>query len=205
MEHTLLAVLSKFTYLALVAILAVAGLGVPVSEDLTLMIAGLLAARGVTSFVPTLIVGYLGVLFGDALIHQWGRRLGPRATAQPWVRRAITPAREEQLRVHFQKHGALTVIVGRHLPVARAPIFFLAGANGVPLWKFVLADAVTAAVTVPLVTWLGFKFGEHLDELRARIHHAEWVIAAVVVVVALALWLWRRRRDPPLKREGGVL
>jgi membrane protein DedA with SNARE-associated domain len=70
----------------------------------------------------------------------------------------------------------------------RAPIFFLAGASGVPLWKFLIADALSAVVTVPFVTTLGYKFAEHLPEIRARLHHLQW-LAGGAVVVAVLIWL----------------
>lgn len=194
MEHALAGLLSRFTYPAMVALLAAAGLGVPISEDLTLLLGGALAARGVTHYWPTLLSGYCGVLFGDCLIQHWGRRLGPAAYQHQRVQKVLSLERQEKLRSHYARHGFLTVVVGRHTPMLRAPIFFLAGASGVPFWKFLLADAVSAAFTVPLVVTLGYKFAEHLDDIRRSIHHVEWIVVAVVAVFAAAWFLWRRRR-----------
>ena len=211
MEHALTHFLSQFTYVALVGVLAAAGLGVPVSEDLTLLLGGGLAAREVTSFWPTLFCGYSGVLLGDVLIHHWGQRIGPAAYGHRIVLKHLSLRRQERLREHFARHGFWTIVVGRHTPMLRAPIFFLAGASHVPLWKFALADAVSAAVTVPLVVTLGYYFAEHLGEIRAGIHHVQWVIAGVVVVSVALSWLWRRRRprqprradeDEPRQSEG---
>jgi membrane protein DedA with SNARE-associated domain len=192
-EHALAQLLHQFTYVALVGILAAGGLGVPISEDLTLLIAGGLAARGVTSFWPTMVTGYCGVLFGDLLIHAWGKRLGPAAYRTKRVQKALSPERQEKVRSHFARHGFWTVVVGRHTPILRAPVFFLAGASGVSRAKFLLADALSCAVTVPLVTALGFYFGEHLDEVRQKIHHAQWAIGGAVLVAAV-VWFWLRRR-----------
>jgi membrane protein DedA with SNARE-associated domain len=193
-EHALAHFLSKFTYLAIVGVLTAAGLGVPISEDLTLLLAGGLAARGVTDYWPSLLSGYFGVLFGDVLIHHWGQRMGPAAYRHRMVRKHLSPERQDKLRSHFARHGFWTVVVGRHTPMLRAPIFFLAGASHVPLWKFALADALSAAVTVPIVVTLGYEFAEHLDEIRAKIHHAQWVIAAVVAAALIGWWVWRRRQ-----------
>jgi membrane protein DedA with SNARE-associated domain len=192
-EAALAQLLHQFTYFALVAILAAGGLGVPISEDLTLLLAGALAARGITSFWPTMVVGYCGVLFGDLLIHSWGMRLGPAAYGTRRVQKALSPERQEKVKAHFAKHGFWTVVVGRHTPILRAPVFFLAGASGVSRTKFLLADALSCAVTVPLVTALGFYFGEHLEEIRARIHHAQWAIGGLVLLGVL-VWIYLRRR-----------
>ena len=193
MEQALGQLLHQFTYLALVGILAIGGLGVPVSEDLVLLISGALAARGLMSFWPTLVTGSCGVLFGDLLIHTWGKRLGPAAWKTKRIQKALSPERQEKVRSHFARHGFLTIVVGRHTPILRAPVFFLAGASGVSRGKFLLADALSCAITVPLVTTLGFYFGEHFEELKEKIHHAQWIIGAVVVA-GVAVWLYVRRR-----------
>src|SRR6266404_1036309 len=189
MEHALAEFLAKYTYLAMLVVLTAAGLGIPVSEDLTLLLAGALAGSGVTRFLPTVAGGYLGVL----LIYHWGRKLGPGAYNHPRVRKHLSPERLEKLRAHFGRHGFLTVVVGRHTPLLRAPIFFLAGASGVPLWKFLLADGLSAAVTVPLITSLGYFFGDHLDETRRKLHGFEWGAAGVILVAAALWWFFRRR------------
>lgn len=200
MEHALAHFLSKFTYVAIVAVLSAAGLGVPISEDLTLLLAGGLAAGGLTDFWPTLISGYCGVVLGDVLIHHWGWRLGPAAWQRRMVQKHFPPARQEKLQRHFRRHGFLTIVVGRHTPMLRAPIFFLAGASRLPLWKFLLADALSSAVTVPLVVTLGFYFGEHLEDIRGKMRQIQWALGAAALVGATIWILWRRRRRA---QEGG--
>jgi membrane protein DedA with SNARE-associated domain len=192
-EHALAHFLSKFTYVAIVAVLTGAGLGLPISEDLTLLLGGGLAAQEVTSFWPTLAAGYFGVLLGDVLIHRWGMRIGPLAYGHRLVKKHLSPERQEKLRAHYARHGFWTVVVGRHTPLLRAPIFFLAGASHVPLWKFALADALSAAVTVPAVVALGYYFGEHIADIRALLHKVQWSVAGAVLAAIVLVWLWRRR------------
>jgi len=192
-EHALAHLISKFTYIAIVGVLAAAGLGVPISEDLTLLVGGGLAAREVTDFWPTLGAGYFGVLLGDVLIHHWGARIGPAAYRHRLVQKHLSLERQEKLRAHFARHGFLTIVVGRHTPMLRAPIFFLAGASNVPLWKFALADALSAAITVPIVVMLGFYFGEHLADIRAIIHRVQWSVFAAVLAGIALIWFLRRR------------
>src|SRR4051794_16110837 len=103
----------------MLALLVAAGLGVPISEDLTLRLAGALSGQAVTKFWPPLIAGYLGVLLGALLIFHWGARLGPKAYEPPRVRKHLSANRQEKLHAHFRKHGFLTVVVGRHTPMLR--------------------------------------------------------------------------------------
>ena len=117
--------------------------------------------------------------------------------AGPWSQTGQCAARQ-----HFARHGFLTIVVGRHTPVLRAPIFFLAGASRLPVWKFLLADALSSAVTVPIVVTLGFYFGEHLDDIQAKIHHVQWIVLAAVVGGAVIWWLLRRRRSRRAGKSG---
>ena len=195
MEHTLAELLQRYTYPALLLLLSAAGLGVPISEDLVLLIAGALASHGVTRFVPTLLAGYFGVILGDALIYHWGKKLGPAAYEHRLVRKVISPERADKLRRHFARHGFWTVVVGRHTPGLRAPIFFLSGASGVSFGTFLLADMLSAAVTVPAVVTLGYLFGEHLDDIRRLLHEAHWIIGAAVLAGVAVWWLVRKRRQ----------
>jgi membrane protein DedA with SNARE-associated domain len=193
-EHTLAELLQRYTYPAVLVLLSAAGLGVPISEDLVLLLAGALASQGVTRYVPTLLAGYFGVILGDALIYHWGKKLGPNAYEQKFVRKVVSPERAEKLRSHFARHGFWTVVVGRHTPGLRAPIFFLSGASGVKFPTFLVADMASAAVTVPLVVTLGYLFGEHLDDLRRLLHRAHWVIGGAALLGVAMWWFLRRRR-----------
>jgi membrane protein DedA with SNARE-associated domain len=133
------------------------------------------------------------VVLGDLLIYHWGSRLGPAAYNHRRIQKHLSPDRQQKLRSHFARHGFLTVVVGWHTPMLRAPIFFLAGASGVPPWKFALADYLAAAVTVPVVVTLGFYFGDRLDHIRKWIQEVEWAVAAVALLLLGAWWLVRRR------------
>ncbi|HYV67852.1 MAG TPA: DedA family protein [Myxococcales bacterium] len=194
MEHAVAKLLLQYSYPAILVLLSAAGLGVPISEDLVLLLAGALASQGVTQYLPTLLTGYTGVVLGDALIYHWGQRLGPRAYEHRHVRKVLSPEREGKLRSHFARHGFWTIVVGRHTPGLRAPIFFLAGASGVSFPKFLLADMLSAAVTVPAVVTLGYLFGAHLDDIRRLLHRAHWAVGAAVLVGAGVWWFVRHLR-----------
>jgi membrane protein DedA with SNARE-associated domain len=193
-ERVVAGFLQQFTYPAMLLLLVAAGMGVPVSEDLVLLLGGAISSQGFTRYVPTLLAGYGGVIAGDALIYHWGKKLGPRAYEHKLARRVLSRERAQKLHEHFGRHGFWTVVAARHMPGLRPPIFFLSGASGVRFATFLLADMLSAAVTVPAVVTIGYFFGSHLEDARRLLHRADWIVAVVALAGVGVWWFLRRRR-----------
>ena len=188
--------LGHFTYAALFALLVGAGLGLPFPEEATQLTAGFLAHRGLLSFWPALAVSYAGIVAGDVLLYRLGRRHGARFLASRWVVRFFTPERRSWVERHFASHDFLTIAVARHASGLRLPVFATAGAMGVPLRTFLLADGLSALLSVPLVVSLGYLFASKLDEVKRHLREAELLGLLLIAAVAAATVVvkWRRRR-----------
>ncbi len=188
--------LEHFTYAALFALLVGAGVGLPFPEELTQLTAGFLARTGRIAFWPAAAVTWAGILLGDYLLFRLGRRHGPRILESRPIARLLTPSRRRFIEKHFSRHAFLTIMAGRHASGLRLPTFALAGMSGVSTGTFLLADALSALLSVPLVVGLGWLFAENLKVARRDLREVE-LAAAVVVVSAIAItWLWRRRAPP---------
>lgn len=183
-----------FSYPAVFLLLLGTGVGAPVSEDLILLTAGWVASTGRATLSFMLLAAYVGILCADGLLFRIGRTLGPKATQHRWVGRLLKPSRVAWAAKHFDSHGALTVFIARLLPGVRTPSFLLAGISGMSPGRFLLADALGALITVPLLVLLGFRFGGTVLEQVRSVSKGLLVIVVVVVAMALAArWLWRRR------------
>lgn len=185
--------IAHFGYLALLSVLLAAGVGVPFPEEVTQLTAGVLAHRGVLDLRATLVVIWVGILAGDLLIFEISRRHGPRALSSRLVGRVLTPARRATLERHFARHAFLTILVARHAGAVRAAAFALAGASGVPLRTFLVADALSAIVSVPVVVGAGYLFSQHLGEVERDLRILE-IALALVIVLAVTLFLRARAR-----------
>jgi membrane protein DedA with SNARE-associated domain len=189
----LVRLLTQLSYAALFGLLVAGGVGVPVPEELIQLTAGYLARQGVLSFVPAVAVTWLGLVVGDYLLFRLGRRHGPALLGSRHVARLLTPARRAFIERHFARHSVLTIMAARHASGFRLPVFALAGASGVRSVTFLLADGVSALVSVPLVVGLGWYFAGHIEELKKEVHEIELIVAGVAVLVFVA-WVWIARR-----------
>jgi membrane protein DedA with SNARE-associated domain len=188
------AFLEHFGYAAILAALLAGGVGVPIPEELTQLSAGVLASQGILALRPTVATVWVGILAGDTLLFLIARRHGPSVLRTRLVARVLTEERRRALEGHFARHAFLTVAIARHMGGVRVAAFALAGVSGVALRTFLLADGLSALVSVPVVVGAGYLFSEHLSQVRRDLRVVELTIVALVLVVASVVWLRRRRR-----------
>ena len=67
-------------YGSVFAILVACGLGVPLPEDISLILGGFLVYEGAAQLHWMMLTGFLGILVGDSLIYLAGRKLGSKVT-----------------------------------------------------------------------------------------------------------------------------
>ncbi len=167
-------------------LLIVAGLGVPVPEDLVLLTAGALSHRTGVSLLLAISVCYLGVLIGDCLVFLSGRRLGSALLDRRMFRKLLTTERRKRIEEMFERRGPAVVFFARHMAGIRAPVFALAGMHGMPLSRFLFWDALGACISVPVMTILGFVTSQHIDRVAHGVHElGHWVAALVALAAAV--------------------
>ena len=190
--------LQRFTYLGILAALLLGSLGVPIPEEMPIVAAGVLSHEGLARWWLALPVCVLGVLSGDMVLYWAGRRWGERLLGWRVVRHVLTRARANWLQAAYREHAMKTVATARHVTGLRAAAFLTAGIARVPFWKFILADAAAAAVSVPLAFGLAYFFTHQIGAILADVHRVErWLALAGLVVVAGGLVVyaarWNRR------------
>lgn len=190
-------------YGSVFGILLVCGLGVPLPEDISLILGGYLVHRGAARLPAMLLVGFGGILAGDSLIFLAGRRFGAKVGVNPGglLGKVITPAKRAQVATMFARHGQKIVMIARFLPGVRAVTYFTAGSIGMSFGRFIFFDGLAAALSAPIFVLLGYRFGGELELLIERLKQGQIkVIAGLVASVGIYLlvkWFRTRRK----KRE----
>ncbi len=182
----------------MVGILLACGLGLPMPEDIVLVTTGYLAYNGLLDFrwevVPDgyhegLLIGIaatlLGVLGGDLIIFSLGSRYGTHILDFRPVKKIATRERIEAAEYYFEKYGARFIFVGRFMAGVRAPMFLTAGMLKVPMRTFILYDGISALFSVPLLVWVGFHFGEDINDAFRAAKKAQNTILYLFAAVGL--------------------
>jgi membrane protein DedA with SNARE-associated domain len=174
--------------------LVIGGLGVPLPEDIALLATGVLVQRGAVHPAVALPVVFAGVLAGDAMLFFLARRLGPAAYKRRLFQRLLPPERRRRIEELYRRHGGRLVFLARHVGGIRAAVFAMAGIHGMRASRFLLWDALSACLSVPLVVGLGYYGALHVDRVRAGIAAAHHLVLLAVALAALGFLTWRHVR-----------
>ena len=185
-------------YALVFAVLAASGFGLPINEDILLMVAAALTLRGVMDPVPLVAVAWCGVLSADMLIFHWGHRFGARLLQHRWAARVLPPARLLAVQSTMRRWGPGYLFLVRFMPGMRTALLFAAGSLKMPYHHLLLFDGVAGLVELPLlvvaVRLVGGRWQDILDAVQ-RWQSVLWpVMAVLAAAAALVLWLRRRRQ-----------
>jgi membrane protein DedA with SNARE-associated domain len=109
----------------------------------------------------------------------------------------LTPARLDQAEAFFARHGGWIVIIARFVEGLRQANGIIAGISGMHWRKFLIFNALGAALWAGLWTALGDLAGQHIGTIYTEItrYSLYALIAAGIVVLALvARHVIRHRR-----------
>lgn len=168
------------------------GLGMPLPEDIPLLVAGGMVAAGQMNLALAAICGWAGIIGGDCVLYYLGKTFGSEVSKIPFVGRHISEQRMRHVEKLFERWGVWVVAVGRMFAGIRAAMVVVAGATRFTFWKFILADSLAAIVSGGLFLFLGYKFVHRLRDLDQHVHQAKrWIlIGAILLVIAITLFIW---------------
>lgn len=194
-----------FSYVLVFVILLVCGLGVPLPEDIALIVGGLLVHQGKASLSLMMAVGYLGIIVGDSMIFFAGRRIGSKVGQKGgFFSRLVTPEKRARVAVLFQKHGEKIIMIARFLPGVRSVTYFTAGSVHMKWSHFVFFDSIAALASAPMFVYLGYKFGDELELLIQKVRTGQQNVIVAMVAIAVVgffVYRWRAKREKRLNQE----
>ncbi len=182
------------SYLGIFVFLVLTGCGLPVPEEVAIVLAGVLSAQGKLLTGPALAACLTGALLGDFLVYAIGRRWGPSLlVAHPRFARLLRADREAKFEEAIERHAFKVLLLARFMVGIRGPVYLAAGAVRMPFRRFAMYDLLGVWLVVGGVFGLSYAFG---NDVLQWIRHAELTVTVAVLAAAavLAIYLYRRHR-----------
>ena len=168
-------------------LLLLAGFSFPISEDVLIIVSGVLASTVLPEqTIPLFIAVFFGSYISDWIAYWIGRLLGTKLTR-------LSSQRRLTIERFFHRYGFLTLFIGRMIPFGiRNSVFMAAGAGKMHFGRFLLGDGLGCLLFSSAVFFLAFRAGENYDSLHRFLSSMGYVAAIVALFTIIAWVLWTR-------------
>ncbi len=197
MEQFANELMTHLPYVGVIGLLLISGFGLPLPEDIPLLVGGYLCAQGYANIWVMVPLSFAAVLGADCILYWLGRRYGHHVPKLPLLRRYLNEAHLTRAEASFHNHGGKTLFIARFLPGLRAAVFFTAGVFKIPFWKMLAFDGSAAVISVPALVLVTYFFADHIDQIKHWSGEAQLLLAVGMVAViggVVAFNVLRRRK-----------
>jgi membrane protein DedA with SNARE-associated domain len=174
----------------------------PVPSELVLTMAGYLAGDGRMNVVLVVVAATIGSVVGALILYWLGRVVGEERLRRWLDRIPLVDADDlDQADRWFERHAWSAVLFGRMVPVVRSLVSIPAGANHMPVGRFLTFTAIGSGVWNSLFVGAGFALGTQWEQVD---RYARWFDYAILAffVVAITWWVVKKVRKRRSSRVG---
>jgi len=153
--------------------------------DSLLFVAGAIAAVGTMSLPTLMVILTIAAIAGDAMNYSVGRWVGHKVFSwenSRWFNKDAFNKTHE----FYEKHGAITIVVGRFLPFIRTFTPFVAGVAEMTYPKFAFYNVIGGALWVCGLTGIGFLVGNHA---WVKANFSLVALALIIIPSLPAIWV----------------
>lgn len=159
-------VINHYGYFAVGGLILVEDFGIPTPGETTLIAASVFAGLGQLNIFYVVLVAFIAAILGDnigfALGDFGGRRLINRFGKYVF----ITPERLDRTEAFFNRNGGRVVVVARFIEGLRQINGIIAGISEMRWPKFIVFNAIGAALWVGVWASVGYFGGDHIEALH---------------------------------------
>jgi membrane protein DedA with SNARE-associated domain len=190
--------ISSLGYGGIVLLMAIESACIPLPSEIIMPFSGYLVFTGEMQLWLVALAGAVGCVLGSLLAY-WVGAVGGRPLVEKYGRYLLISHHDLNLAERwFQRHGDITIFIGRLLPVVRTFIAFPAGVARMPLWRFNLYTFVGSFIWCLVLAWIGKELGQNWNTLGVYFHRFDALIGVVLLIAAI--WYVRRHLNH-LKRH----
>jgi undecaprenyl-diphosphatase len=176
-------------------------LGLITPGELTMLLGGVVAARGDVSIVPLVGLVWLCSVLGDSTGYLLGRRLGRSFLVRHGDRFHLGPERLERVEGFFDRRGGSAIVIARFVGPLRTLAPFVAGSSRMRYRRFLPYTLVGTGLWSTTFLLLGYFFYASFARVAELAGRTGGVLGAAIVVIGGSVYAYRRLRHPEERRR----
>lgn len=173
--------IASMGYAGVVILMAMESMLFPVPSEAVMPFVGFLVANGTFKFWPALALSVLGTLIGSVLSY-WMGVYGYGFLKKYGKYLLIDEHELEWSKNWFYRHGHISILTGRLIPVLRHLISIVAGFAKMNVSEFLIFTAIGGAIWNFILLFVGIKLENNWELVK---HYSEPIDIAIIALLAI--------------------
>ncbi|MBS5884717.1 MAG: DedA family protein [Clostridium sp.] len=161
--------------------------------DSIIFASGALAAIGAMNVMSLLIIFYIAAVLGDTANYYIGKKIGSGVMEKEKVK-FINKNYLIKANNYYEKHGAITIVLSRFIPIIRTFAPFVAGITKMNYRSFIKYNLIGGALWVLLFLIGGFALG-NLPIVKSNFSIIVIAIIIISVIPAIVTFIKERKEE----------
>lgn len=165
--------------------------------DSLLFTSGFLVQQGIFPIDIHLFVLllFLAAAIGDSTGYEFGKRVG-RKLFERQNSRLFKQKYLHEAEAFYKKHGPLTIVLARFIPIVRTFVPIVAGVSKMSYRSFIIFNLIGGLLWTASFTYLGYFAGAQLNAWGVNVE----VAAIIIILLSISPMLYHALKEPERRR-----
>lgn len=158
-----------------------------IPSELILATGGILASKGIFTFIGAFLTGLLGSVFCAIVIYFMGYFGGVTFVKKYGKYFFMKEDDIEKSDSWFNKYGMISALICRNLPIVRTLISLPIGITRQSFLKFVIYTTLGSIPWTLAFTYFGYKLGKNWIVINTYVNYLKTPIRVIIIIIIIRL------------------
>lgn len=137
------------------------------------------------------LISAIAAIIGDSINYEIGSWSYHHGSKHNWFNKLIDQSKVEAAQKFFERHGSITIVLGRFIPFIRTFVPFISGASKMHYGQFITYNIGGGILWTGLFSLIGYFFGNFPI---VKDHFSLIVLGIILVSVVPILIIWLKKK-----------
>ena len=179
--------ITNYGYLGMFLGMVLEAVIIIIPSEVILATGGILASRGIFTFIGSFITGLLGSVFCAIVIYFMGYFGGKNFVKKYGKYFFMKEDELEKSDSWFNKYGMISALICRNLPIVRTLISLPIGITRQSFIKFLIYTTIGSIPWTLAFTYFGYKLGENWIIINTYVNYLKTPIRVTIIIIIIRL------------------